>query len=56
MNGIDILLLAALAVIVFFAVRHSVRTKGSCGCSSCSGNCAACSADCPSRRKGGKEK
>ncbi len=55
MNIIDWILLAALAVILFFALRKTARSKGSCSCgkSGCSGNCAACGcgrADCPSRK------
>ena len=53
MNTIDVILIAALALILFFAIRRAVRSRGSCscGCSSCGGNCAACGADCPSRKK-----
>lgn len=57
MHLIDIALLAVLAVIVFFALRKTIRSKGSCNCgsSSCSGNCASCGGscgrpDCPSRK------
>ena len=55
MNYIDWILLAALAVVLFFALRKTVRRKGSCSCGSagCSGNCSACSCgkpDCPSRK------
>jgi len=57
MNLIDIALLAVLAVIVFFALRKAIRSKGSCNCGSsgCSGNCAACNGscgrpNCPSRK------
>ena len=57
MNLIDIALLAVLAVIVFFALRKTIRSKGSCNCGStgCSGNCASCGGscgrpDCPSRK------
>ncbi len=56
MNAIDWILLAALAVILFFALRKTVRSKGICSCGSagCSGNCAACSCgkpDCPSKKQ-----
>ena len=56
MNLIDWVLLAILAVILFFALRKTVRSKGSCSCGSagCSGNCAACSCgkpDCPSKKQ-----
>lgn len=55
MNAMDWILLAVLAVIVFFALRKSIRGKGSCscGCGSCSGNCASCGCgkqDCPSKK------
>ena len=55
MNAVDLILLAALAVIVFFALRKTLRSKGSCNCGSggCSGNCASCGCgktDCPSRK------
>ena len=57
MNLIDIALLAVLAAVVFFALRKTIRSRGSCNCggSGCSGNCASCSGscgrpDCPSRK------
>ncbi|MBR3504724.1 MAG: FeoB-associated Cys-rich membrane protein [Clostridia bacterium] len=44
MNVYDILLLAALALALGFAVRRIVRSRGSaCGCS---GQCAGCGHDC----------
>ena len=47
MNGIDIALLLVLAGVVFLALRKSIRSKGSCGCSGaectcCSESCSAC--------------
>ena len=56
MNLIDWILLAVLAVILFFALRKTIRSKGSCNCAGggCSGSCAACSCgkpDCPSRKR-----
>ena len=59
MNVIDLILLAVLAVIVFFALRKTIRSKGSCNCGcsgsgGCSGNCASCGcgkADCPSHKQ-----
>ena len=41
MNGVDILLIAALAVVLGFAIRHTwkKRKTGGCGCG-CDG-CAA---------------
>ncbi|MBR1739370.1 MAG: FeoB-associated Cys-rich membrane protein [Ruminococcus sp.] len=42
MNAADIILIAVIAVILFFAVRRVIKNKGSCncGCAECSG-CAA---------------
>lgn len=40
MNVFDIVIIAAVAVALFFAVRSMVRRKGS-GCSCCSG-CSGC--------------
>ena len=43
-NIMSIVLLLALAVIVFFIVRSKIKAKksgNSCGCSGCSG-CSAC--------------
>ena len=45
MSFADIIILAAVAAGLFFAVRNMVRRKkkGGCiGCSGCSGNCAEC--------------
>lgn len=43
----DIIIIAALAIIVFFIVRSQLRKlrRGQCsgGCSGCSGNCCGCS-------------
>ncbi|MGX8705662.1 MAG: FeoB-associated Cys-rich membrane protein [bacterium] len=48
MKLIDIVLIAVLGVVVFFAVRHTVKTRrsGGCGC-----GCAGCtrSAACKGR-------
>ena len=53
MKLIDIVLIAALAIIVFFAVRHTVRTRrsGGCGC-----GCTGCTngAGCKGRTPAGK--
>ncbi len=56
MNAVDLILLAALAVILFFALRRTIRSKGSCHCAggACGGNCGACSCgkpDCPSEKR-----
>ncbi|MCI6157048.1 MAG: FeoB-associated Cys-rich membrane protein [Peptoniphilaceae bacterium] len=42
----DILIIAALAIISFFAIRHVIRLRKSGGCSACasSGTCSACHA------------
>ena len=47
MNIIDILIIAVIAVAVFFAVRHVVklRKSGGCACGS-SGGCSCSCADC----------
>ena len=46
MNIIDIILVLAIAAVVIFAVRHTIKTRrsGGCGC-----GCSGCNADCPSR-------
>ncbi len=37
----DWIILGVLAVLVFFAVRHAIRHRGSCGsCKNCMKNCA----------------
>lgn len=42
----DVIIIAALAVIVFFIVRGQLRKlqRGQCsgGCAGCSGNCGSC--------------
>ena len=47
MNIADILIIAVIAVALFFAVRHVVklRKSGGCACGSiggCTGSCASC--------------
>ena len=50
MNIADILIIALIAIALFFAVRHVVklRKSGGCacgsagGCSGCTGSCASC--------------
>lgn len=43
MKPIDVLLLLAIIVVVFFAVRSVIRAKKSGkGCGGCSGDCASC--------------
>jgi len=43
MGALDYVLLAGLAVWLFFAVRRAVKAKGGCAsCSGCSGCCAEC--------------
>jgi uncharacterized membrane protein len=51
MNLVDILIIAVIAVAVFFAVRHVVklRKSGGCACGSsggCSCGCAGCDKPC----------
>ena len=43
MNAIDVILILAILIGVFFAVRAVRRSRkgGGCGCG-CSGNCASC--------------
>ena len=52
MNIWDILLVALIALALFFALRRMYRTRKtggcSCGASGCSGNCAACGKGCHS--------
>lgn len=38
MNPLDYLILAAILVLLFFAVRYAFRHKGE----SCGGNCSSC--------------
>lgn len=56
MKLIDIVLIAALAVVVFFAVRHTVRIRRSggcgCGCDGCT-NGAACKGRTPTGKPSG---
>ena len=49
MNAFDILLIALIGVIVFFAARRTLRMRknGGCSCASgCSGSCPACGGTC----------
>ena len=48
MKLIDVLLIVALAAVIFFAVRRTVRTRksGGCGC-----GCPGCTGACPSKPK-----
>ena len=52
MGAIDWVLLGLIALAAAFALRKTLRSKGSCSCggscSGCSGNCAACGQSCPS--------
>ena len=47
MNIIEIAIIAVIAVIVFFALRHIFKMRKS-GCSCC---CAACGGECGMSRK-----
>ena len=43
----DLIVLAAIAVVVFFVVRSMVKDhKNGKHCSGCSGTCSSCSAGC----------
>lgn len=46
MKLIDILLVALLAAVIFFAVRRTIRTRksGGCGC-----GCPGCTGSCPTK-------
>ncbi len=43
MSPLDYIILAVLAIALFFALRSMIRRKRSGGCIGCSGNCSACS-------------
>ena len=45
MGAIDWLLLGLIALAAAFALRKTLRSKGSC---SCGGNCAGCGSNCAS--------
>lgn len=47
MGFLDWILLFAVIIGLFFAVRYMIKNKGGCSCrSSCSGNCSKCSNKC----------
>ena len=51
----NIIVIAILAVVVFFAGRYCLRDiknqlSGHGGCGSCSGNCGSCGASCGKRQ------
>ena len=52
MGAIDWLLLGLIVLAAAFALRRTLRSKGSCSCggncAGCGGNCAACGQSCPS--------
>ena len=52
MNVWDILILLAVGVMIYFAVRAIRSGKaGSChDCASCNHNCASCAHPCPTRK------
>ena len=55
MKLVDVLTLAVLAIVVFFAIRKVIRLKKSggcsCGTSGCNGNCAHCSQSCSNKKR-----
>ena len=59
MNGWDILILAAVALLLFLALRRVIRSRGSCSCggscAACGGNCSRCSRDCSAKGKNVKK-
>ena len=60
MGAIDWLLLGLIVLAAAFALRRTLRSRGSCGCggncAGCGGNCAACGQSCPSRKEQQKGK
>ncbi|MBU5463290.1 FeoB-associated Cys-rich membrane protein [Anaerotignum sp. MSJ-24] len=43
MGVLDYVLIGAVCVGLFFAIRYMIRHRGGCcGCSGCSGNCSKC--------------
>ena len=52
MGAIDWLLLGLIVLAAAFALRKTLRSKGSCSCggscAGCGGNCAGCGQSCPS--------
>jgi hypothetical protein len=50
MGAIDWLLLGLIVLAAAFALRKTLRSKGSCSCggncAGCGGNCAACGQSC----------
>ena len=52
MGFLDWILLFAVLIGLFFAVRYTIKNKGGCSCgSSCSGNCSKCSNKCNKCKK-----
>ena len=54
MNGWDILLLALIALALAFALRKTLKNRGSCSCggncSGCGGNCSKCGCSCDKKK------
>ncbi|MDY4082023.1 MAG: FeoB-associated Cys-rich membrane protein [Candidatus Metalachnospira sp.] len=47
MSLLDWILVAAVIIGLYFAVRHIIKHKGGCSCSGgCSGNCSSCTDKC----------
>ena len=53
MNIWDILILAAIGIVLFFALRTAVRNRKNC-CGNCRG-CEKCGGSCPARHSEKKE-
>jgi hypothetical protein len=53
MGAIDWLLLGLIVLAAAFALRRTLRSRGSC---SCGGNCASCGQSCTSRQEQQKGK
>ena len=51
MNVVDIVLVAAIGAVLFFALRRTIRTRksGGCGC-----GCPGCTGTCPSKKADNK--
>ena len=52
MGILDWVLLGVILLAAAFALRKMIRSKGSCSCSGCSGNCASCGQSCTCGKAG----
>ena len=53
MSILDWILIGAVLIGVFFAVRYMVKNKGGCSCSggSCVGSCSSCKSRCSTGKR-----